>query len=256
MEWAIYLEHVRSDAARISELAMLGLDADVPCCPGWTVHDLVKHVGTVYTHKSMIIEEGWGERQDREMPPPDDDVVVWFDERAEHLLDVLAAHDPNEPVWTWVETDQTVGFWYRRMAHESLIHRIDVEQALGLASEIDDELAADGIDEILSVMMSGAPAWASLELGERVARLEIPGRSWTLRLGSFSGVSPTSGTVYTDEPTLELVGPHAEFRTVVAGPAAALDQWLWGRASFRDVAVQGDRSIAAEVRAIAEEATQ
>jgi hypothetical protein len=77
-----------------------------------------------------------------------------------------------------------------------------------------------------------------------------------VRLGSFSGVSPTSGTVYTDEPTLELVGPHAEFRTVVAGPAAALDQWLWGRASFRDVAVQGDRSIAAEVRAIAKEATQ
>ncbi|MGB5566739.1 MAG: hypothetical protein WBN93_10450, partial [Acidimicrobiia bacterium] len=116
--------------------------------------------------------------------------------------------------------------------------------------------AADGVDEILTVMMSGAPSWATLELGRRVARLEIPGRSWTVRLGSFSGVSPTSRTVYTDEPTLELVGPHAEFQTVVSGPAAALDQWLWGRASFRDVTVQGDRSIAAEVRAIAKEATQ
>ena len=65
MEWATYLEHVRSDAARLSEVALLGLDADVPCCAGWTVRDLVQHVGTVYTHKSMIVEEGWTERQDR-----------------------------------------------------------------------------------------------------------------------------------------------------------------------------------------------
>jgi uncharacterized protein (TIGR03083 family) len=256
MDWTTYLDHARADAARLSDVALLGLEADVPCCPGWTVHDLVQHLGTVYIDKSLIVEEGWTERQSRSITPPQDDLIEWFDESAAHLLEVLTAHEPSEPVWTWFEADQTVGFWYRRMAHESLIHRIDAEQAHGLASEIDDELAADGVDEILTVMMSGAPSWATLELGRRVARLEIPGRSWTVRLGSFSGVSPTSGTVYTDEPTLELVGPHAEFQTVVSGPAAALDQWLWGRASFRDVTVQGDRSIAAEVRAIAKEATQ
>ena len=147
MEWATYLEHVRSDSARISEVALLGLDADVPCCPGWTVRDLVQHVGTVYTHKSMIIEEGWTERQDRPISPPNDGLIEWFDDSAAHLLDVLTAHEPSEPVWTWVEADQTVGFWYRRMAHETLIHRIDAEQAHGLVSEIDDELAIDGVDE-------------------------------------------------------------------------------------------------------------
>jgi len=256
MEWATYLEHVRSDAARLSEVANLGLEPDVPCCPGWTVRDLVQHIGTVYTHKSMIVEEGWTERQDPATSPPDDDLVDWFDEAAEHLLDVLADHDPGEPVWTWFEADQTVGFWYRRMAHETLIHRIDVEQAHRLASEIDQELAADGVDEILNVMMSGAPSWATLELGERVARLEIPGRSWAVRLGSFSGVSPTTEITYADEPTLELVGPDAEFQTVVSGSAAALDRWLWGRVNLGELTIQGDRSLAAEVRAIAREATQ
>ena len=231
MRWTTYLYHVRADAARLSEVALLGLEGDVPCCSGWTVHDLVQHVGTVYTHKSMIVEEGWTERQDREISPPDDDLIEWFDGSAAHLLNVLTVHDPSEPVWTWFETDQTVGFWYRRMAHESLIHRIDAEQAHGLASDVDEGLAADGIDEILNVMMSGAPAWATLELGERVARLEIPGQSWAVRLGSFSGVSPTTEITYTDEPTLELVGSEAEFQTVVLGTAAALDQWLWGRVS-------------------------
>jgi uncharacterized protein (TIGR03083 family) len=256
MDWTTYLDHVRADAARLSEVANFGLDPDVPCCAGWTVRDLVKHVGTVYTHKALIVEEGWAERQDRAISPPDEDLVEWFDGATAHLLNVLADHDPAEPVWTWDERDRTVGFWYRRMAHETLIHRIDAEQAHGLASEIDEELAADGVDEILNVMMSGAPSWATLELGERVARLEIPGRSWTVRFGGFSGTSPTTGIVYTDEPTLVLVGPDTEFQTVVSGSAGALDKWLWGRASLGDLTVQGDRSIAAAIRGVAREATQ
>jgi hypothetical protein len=117
-------------------------------------------------------------------------------------------------------------------------------------------MAADGVDEILNVMMSGAPSWATPELGERVARLEIPGQSWAVRLRSYSGVSPTTGIVYTDEPSLELVGPDAEFKAVVSGSAGALDQWLWGRASLGDLTIQGDRSIASDVRSIAKEATQ
>ena len=256
MEWTAYLDHVRADAARLSEVALLGLEAGVPCCAGWRVHDLVQHVGTVYTHKSMIVEEGWTERRDRAISPPDDDPVEWFDGATAHLLNVLADHDPAEPVWTWEESDQTVGFWYRRVAHETLIHRIDAEQAHGLASEIDEDLAADGVDEILNVMMSGAPSWATLELGDRVARLEIPGRSWAGRLGTFSGTSPSTEIVYSDEPALELVGPDIEFQTVVSGSAGALDQWLWGRASLGDLTVQGDRSIAAAIRGVAREATQ
>jgi hypothetical protein len=77
-----------------------------------------------------------------------------------------------------------------------------------------------------------------------------------VRLGSFSGISPTTETAYTNEPTLELVGSDAEFQTVVAGTAAALDQWLWGRVNLGDLTIQGDRSLAAKVRAIAKEATQ
>jgi uncharacterized protein (TIGR03083 family) len=256
MEWTTYLDHVRADAARLSEVANLSLEADVPCCVGWTVRDLVQHLGTVYTHKTLIVEEGWTDHQDRTISPPDDGLVEWLDGSAAHLLEVLADHDPSEPVWTWAEDDQTVGFWYRRMAHESLIHRIDAEQALGLESDIDEGLAADGVDEILNVMMSGAPRWAACQFGNRVARLEVPGRSWTVRLGSFSGTSPTTGIHYAGEPTLEVVDSHADFQAVISGSAGLLDQWMWGRATSGEVTIQGERSIAAEVRAIAKESTQ
>jgi uncharacterized protein (TIGR03083 family) len=256
METTAYLDHVRADAARLSEVARLDLDVPVPCCLGWTVRDLVQHVGTVYRHKALIVEEGWIEPQDRTISPPDDGVVEWFDRCTEHLVEVLGEHDPSEPVWTWYEHDRTVGFWYRRMAHESLIHRIDAEQALRLESNIDEDLATDGIDEILTVMMAGAPAWASCEFGDRVARIEVPGRSWTVRLGTFSGTSPTSGVEYVDEPTLEVVGPHAVFQAVVSGSAGSVDQWMWGRATARSLTIQGDRSIVSEVRRIAKESTQ
>lgn len=256
MEWTALLDHIRADAARLSEVARLDLETQVPCCVGWTVRDLVQHVGTVYTHKALIVEEGWTDLQDRPISAPDESVVEWLDGCAAHLLEVLADHDPSEPVWTWVEGDQTVGFWYRRMAHESLIHRIDAEQALGLESDINEDLAADGIDEILNVMISGAPAWASCEFGRRVARLEVPGRSWTVRLGSFTGTSPATGIHYVDEPTLEVIGPHAEFQAVISGSAGLVDRWMWGRVTSGELTIQGDRSILAEVRLIAKESTQ
>jgi uncharacterized protein (TIGR03083 family) len=256
MEWTAFLDHVRADAARLSEVARLDLGNRVPCCVGWTVRDLVRHVGTVYAHKSAIVEEGWTDLQDRTISAPDDGLIEWFDGCAAHLLDVLGHHDPSEPVWTWVDDDQTVGFWYRRMAHESLIHRIDAEQALRLESDIDEDLATDGIDEILNVMVPGAPRWALCEFGSRVARLEVPGRSWTVRLGSFTGTSPTTGIDYAGEPTLEVIGPHVEFQAVISGSAGSVDRWMWGRATSGELTIQGDRSIITDIRKIAKESTQ
>ena len=41
-------------------------------------------------------------------------------------------------------------FWIRRMAQETVIHRVDAELALGEPfAPIPDDLALDGIDEVL-----------------------------------------------------------------------------------------------------------
>ncbi len=255
MDWATYLEHIGSNAARLSEVAALGLEPAVPCCPGWTVRDLVAHVGSVYTQKAAIVAEGRIDGQPDRSDAPDDGLVEWFDESAEHLIEVLSAHDPAEPIWTFYPSDQTIGFWYRRLAQESLIHRIDGEQAHGLASHIDQTLAADGVDEVLALFASGMPPWGTVEFADRVARLEVPGRSWTVRLGLLSGTSPRSGLDYVDMPVLELVDSGESLKTVVSGSAGAMDCWLWGRTGLGDLTVQGDRSIAASVRAVAKRST-
>ena len=54
----------------------------------------------------------------------------------------VAPH-PGEPVTT------TVHFWRRRMALETLVHRADMELAVGDVTRMDDELSADGVDELL-----------------------------------------------------------------------------------------------------------
>lgn len=251
MEWATYLEHIRSDAGSLSELARLGLDADIPCCEGWTVLDLIAHVGEVYEDRAAMVEEGRTERPTARPVAPSEDLLEWFDAVATHLVAVLSEHDPDEPVWTFYPPDQTVGFWYRRLAHESLIHRIDAEQAHGLPSDIDEAFAADGVDEILTVMMSGGRPWGTLSLDDRAVRLEIPSRSWTVQLGAFSGTSPGSGTAFNNLPALEVVDPAASFRTVVSGSAGSMDLWLWGRGRLRRLTLQGDRSIAKAIRAVA-----
>ncbi len=256
MDWTAYLEHIRVDASRLSDVAGRGVDVGIPCCDGWTVRTVVAHVGDIYAEKAALVDEGWTERQDRRFGIPGEPVTEWFDASAAHLLDVFSHHDPEETVWTWFEPDQTVGFWYRRLAHETLIHRIDVEQAHGIPSIIDESLAADGVDEVLAVYISGAPQWGSIALEDRSARLEVPGRSWWVRLGRFSGRSPATGNTYTDLPALELVDGEASSHVEISGTAGDMDRWLWGRGSLDDLSVTGDRTIAEAVRTVAEEATQ
>ena len=67
-------------------------------------------------------------------------------------------------------TGGTVGWVLRRQAHEALVHRVDAEQTAGLpVTDPGVVLAADGVDEMLGVMVSGLPEWASFTPdGQRV----------------------------------------------------------------------------------------
>jgi hypothetical protein len=57
-------------------------------------------------------------------------------------------------VWTWFDADHTAGFVTRRSAHELSVHRFDAQSARGTCSPIAGELAEDGIDEILHVLVN------------------------------------------------------------------------------------------------------
>src|SRR5205085_7086477 len=96
------------------------------------------------------------------------------------LLDEFGARKPEDPAVSWYAPDQTVGFWIRRMAQETVIHRIDAELGTGQpVAPVPADLAVDGIDELLKIFVAYSVAeWASAFtdiLGSS------PGRTYSVR---------------------------------------------------------------------------
>jgi uncharacterized protein (TIGR03083 family) len=237
---AFYLGCLRADSARFAEVARLGLAADVPSCPGWTVEDVVRHLATVYLHKVEILRinalpDPW---------PPEfgaRDALELYDEARAKIVPALEQAGTEQATWTFSPDDKTSAFWYRRMALETAVHRIDIEQAHDVATPIDRELAVDGIDEILTLMLGG-PWWEEGDTKHPVdatIRITTEGRSWTIRLDA------TSATV--------TPGAVGDVDAEVFGDPNEIFLWLWGRgplsleqAAGNDAAVEAFRARLAE----------
>jgi uncharacterized protein (TIGR03083 family) len=256
MNWDSYLEAIHRESAALAAAALLGLDPAVPSCPGWTVRDVVGHTGAVHRQKEQIVRERWKDGGPTLPDPPDTGLVEWFREGSELLLETLAGADPALPVSSWYPADQSVGFWIRRMAHETAIHRVDAELGHGIVNPVESVLAADGIDEILAVMMEGHPEWATPTATHDTLRIECtdqPG-SWSLRFITWSGTGPESGTVYQDEPGI-VFEEVARSTAVLHGTATDLDLFLWGRGPREPLATDGNLAMVEKIRAIAADST-
>lgn len=220
------------------------LVAAVPTCPGWTVRDTVEHTGMVYAHKSAILD-GTLTDTEGEWPPPGLDrtnTTEFFDEQLHRLIEALRTRDPKTHVFAWYEPDQTVGFWVRRMMQETVIHRADVESAFGPPSPVDDEVAVDGIDELVERFLcydqeSYAEAAGS---GQRVL-VETAGSAWTATLGP-------------DRATFDRSRGDAD-ATVSGGPSDVLLA-LWNRLPYDAVRAGGDAGALRVLRAAVAATTQ
>lgn len=247
-----YLRHLRSDSARFREvLGSCDPTARVPSCPDWNATDLLAHHTGVLMFWAEIIEQrpapvadDWS---DPELPSGYAELRALHEEQTERLATALAAADPAETAWSWSE-DQTVGFTYRRQAHEALIHRLDAELTAGAVTPLDPALAADGVDEALAVMFSGAPPWGTFTGAGRYVRVDIAdaGESVWVEVGRFTGTEPDSGKVY-DIDDISTVAPRdAAPDLIVRGPAAVLDAWLWHRADATGVEMTGEDAVRAQ----------
>jgi uncharacterized protein (TIGR03083 family) len=232
MDRTRYLATLTSDSNLLGAAAATDLTAAVPFCPGWTVRDVVEHIAEVYEHKLAAIASH-GERP-QPWPPPwpkDRDPLAWFSDARQRLVEVLTVADPMAPSWTWWPPDQTVGFWVRRMAHETAVHRVDVEAAVGTAQPIDADLALDGVDEVLHLMLAGD--WSTEPQPDLTGIVEIAtgGQSWRVAMAPeevIVGVTETASAIVSGEPSVVLL-------------------WLWGRA--RDgVEITGQRTAAERLR--------
>ena len=240
-----YLTALGEDGTALAAAARRGLDPPVPACEGWTVADLVLHTGMVHRHKLAIVR-GRLTGPPRPWPPsapPREELLGWYEEGLAELLAALGDTDPATPVWTFHRPEQTAGFWRRRMAQETVIHRVDAESAHGRPGPVPADLAADGVDEALAVFLApyleGRPVGGN---GESLGLLATDtGDSWRVRL----------------LPTGIEVGPgQAPADATAAGSAADLLLWLWGRGPADPLERTGDPELVPRFRQLAADATQ
>lgn len=226
MEYDDFVEHVRQDGDRLASVADGDLSMPIPSCPGWTVRDLVAHIAQVYEHKIECTRLGHAPDPWPPEWPDADQPVGWYRGAHRRLLEMFDESDATTPSATWWPTDQTVGFWARRMAHETAVHRVDAELARGMETPIDAELATDGVDELLRIMLEGD--WSEdtddTAIGQRVV-IQTGGRAWDV-------VLDRGAMTVTD------VGGEADAR--LSGDPSDVLLWLWGRADDDRVTYEGD----------------
>jgi uncharacterized protein (TIGR03083 family) len=252
LPFARYLEVIRREGDLMLSAAAPNLDAPVANCQGWKVRDLLAHVGVVHREKEQIIRERFIDHSPGDAVPTSDDssLVEWYRGGLDSLVATLAGADPATPVFTWYSPDQTVGFWYRRMAHENAIHRADADAASGPISPLDAEVAADGIDEVLGPIIcaySDDPRWHFRPDGRGILlRATDTGREFRLLMGEGSdGPGWMMGATGGNPP-----------ETTVAAPAWDLDLWAWGRLPATGFRVEGDVSLLESIRYTVTRATQ
>jgi uncharacterized protein (TIGR03083 family) len=162
MELDEYLPALQRTNARFADAAAEALvehgwGAHVPCCPGWTLADLVWHLAEVQHFWAWMVHtrapdpSGYVEPARR----PDDELLAWAAARSVELETVLAGAEPRERVWTWAPR-QDVAWVLRRQTHEAVIHTVDVEQVLDEVRPIPADVGLDGLDEWLEVMVPDA----------------------------------------------------------------------------------------------------
>ncbi|PZG17300.1 maleylpyruvate isomerase family mycothiol-dependent enzyme [Nonomuraea aridisoli] len=249
MDFSRYLELLDRDAARLREAAVRDVGAAVPSCPGWTAADLLLHVGEVYLHKVEAMRRGaWPDPWP--LAPEPADPAGYFDRALSELRAELTSRKPADPALTWYDADQTVGFWARRMALETVVHRVDAELAAGEPlAPIPGDLALDGIDEILVAFLAYAAARWPEEFGDGLAAAEgstvsihAGDHSWLVR-PSAKGVEVTAGAT-------------TEADASVSGSPHDVLLWLWGRQGGATPSFSGAAEPVERLRALLKDATQ
>ena len=229
MDDAEYHARLIADAHQLrATLADGDLTREIPGCPGWDLAELGQHVGGIYRFATAGIVEGRG-TDEPTGPREREEMLEWFDEGLAALLAAFAPRDWTRPCWTFAPPHR-VGFWIRRMCHETALHRWDAEASQGAGTRIDADVAADGVDEVATMFFPRQVRLGRIPPLRDCVQLVLtdPVGSPAIRIHG-DGSAPHDATV-----------PDA----VVRGPATDILLMLWKRLPRvpDTVDVEGDRA--------------
>jgi uncharacterized protein (TIGR03083 family) len=218
------------------------LDTPLPTCPGWDVAELVNHLGILYSRVALVVsarQTGAPDRGGLPTAPDGEARLGWLAEQRTAVLAALETADEDAPVWNWtVDSPGATSFWSRRLTHETLIHRVDVELAQGFEpAHAYPEVATDTVTEFFELFY---PRFATQILAAGLGgsmhlhATDVAGAEWTL--------DPLGGASITSE--------HAKADVALRGSAFELACWTWGRLPIERLEILGDRQIADRFRAV------
>lgn len=215
-------------------------DADesspVPTCPGWSLKELVRHVGRGDRWAAQIVRERLDHFLDPRSveggkPPPNpDDAVSWLHGGAQRLVEAVEQSGVETPVWTFLGS-RPANWWIRRRLHEVAVHRADAALAVGSGFTFPPDVAADGITEWLervAIQAGGDGAALPLEAGN------------TLHLHATDPGLGAAGewTIGVSEAGISWSHQHGKGTVALRGGATELLLAMVRRASVADTGIE------------------
>jgi uncharacterized protein (TIGR03083 family) len=229
------LEWLQREADALVDLASAQhFDLQVPSCPGWTVADVLTHVGGAHRWCLSVVAggEATSARPSSEPKLERSRLLPWYREGVTAVVQKLRATPPATPTWTPVPAG-TSAWWTRKIVVETALHRWDAADAVarpggGQVEPVPSGVAADGIDEFFGDFLLGLVQRTGADAPGGPLELHCTdgSRRWKTDLGGAGGAETTT----------------------VAATASDLVLWLWNRLPNpgRRLEISGDRSVVAK----------
>ncbi|WP_134322974.1 maleylpyruvate isomerase family mycothiol-dependent enzyme [Cumulibacter soli] len=233
-----YLDSLDRSTASIAALASsMDTASHIPSCPNWNVRDLLEHLGGVHAWSRSVI--AGGNPRDPKPLLNGAEPVAWYADQAAAMLEAMRAVDPQQSSWSFRPAEPVAAFWFRRQAHETEMHLLDLALAAGEVDAHSPALAADGVSETLDVMVP------RMNRDRRVA-VAAPILFSATDTGGHWLIRPASEPAVVDYTYSE--GPAPEQAAVrVSATADALLTGMWRRTPYQGWEISGDVAVLTEL---------
>jgi uncharacterized protein (TIGR03083 family) len=242
------VEHTR----RLAEsAAAAGPAAPVPTTPGWTIADLVEHVGQTQNWVAEIIERRITDpaqlpTEMAVLPTDPREWQAWLSESAQRFASACSDDALDEPVFNAAGDGRTgARFWLCSVLNEAVVHGFDAAHAANRPADIDADIAAALISNHLAMLTS--PTW---ERRRSESAHAVRGTGQTLQWLATDTADDAGVWFVERRPEGAMCRPGARQADVtVTGPARSLLLTMTRRLPLTDheatgISVDGDADLA------------
>ncbi len=231
-----YRQAFEEATTRIGALASGNGDRPVPHIADWTLADAVTHVGLVFSFVAKSVSQGapigdggvapWA--NDPANRPHTTQLSDWFQTAAHEMIEVLWRYDSHDEVWTSSRNTSQAVFWMRRMTHEAIVHRWDIEAVTAEQTAINAAVAVDGINEFYDFFVSERLPTAFAGVG-------------TVHLHATDADGEWMITRRKDG--IDVESAHGKGDVAARGPAGDLLLFVWNRIHHTTLETFGDTDL-------------